>query len=122
MEDRDASIPRLHGVVAALPNIKRCREDKYDMVAHMPSKVKRHYEQRRLRVVSLRVVEVSELREKIDKVTDDVEAKDLVHQRIPGLIAETSMLLEETIKIREVAKKGEANVAVLGDLQEEVWP
>lgn len=39
---------------------------------------------------------------------------------MPGLVAETAKIRQETAKLREVAKKDEANVVVLGGLQEEV--
>lgn len=43
----------------------------------MLSKVGGLYEQLRSKMVSLRVVEVPKLREKINKLTDEEEAKDL---------------------------------------------
>lgn len=52
----------------------------------MLSKVKKLYEQARVRVVSLRAVEISEHREKIDTLTNEVEANELRLQTMPGLV------------------------------------
>lgn len=86
----------------------------------MLTKVKRLYKQARSRVANLRAVEVSKLREKISNLTDEVEAKYLELQTMPGLVAETAMLWEGAGKFCDVAKNGEGNVAVLNSLQEEV--
>lgn len=79
----------------------------------MSPKVKRLYEQARLRVVSLHAVEMSELREKMDKLTDEVEAKDLDLQTMSGLVEETATLQVEVGKLLEVAKKVKANIAIV---------
>lgn len=50
----------------------RNREEKMDKQGNMLLKVKRLLEQARSRVLCLRAVEVSDLREKIDMVTDEV--------------------------------------------------
>lgn len=91
-----------------------------DKAVDMLCKFKRLYKKARSMVVILSVVEVSGLRKKINKLTDEVKAKDLELQIIPGLVAETAMPLEETAKLRGVAKKGEATVALLVDLQKGV--
>lgn len=65
----------------------------------MLSEAKRFYQQARSKLISLRAVEVSELREYIDKRTDEEEAKDLEFQTMSGLVAETTMLLEEAAKL-----------------------
>lgn len=64
------------------------------------SKVDRLHEKARSMVVNLGAAEVSGLREKIDKLTDEVEAKDLELQIMSGLVAETAILWEETAKPR----------------------
>lgn len=52
-----------------------------------------------MRVVSLRAVDVSEFPDKIDKLTDEVEAEDLKLHMISGLVAETGMFREKTAKL-----------------------
>lgn len=86
----------------------------------MLTKIKRLYEQARSRVVCFPAREVSELKEKIAKLTDEMEANDLELQTMPDLVAETVMLWDEVGKLREVSMKGEANVAALNGLHEEV--
>lgn len=86
-------------VVAALRRIIKSRKERKDYAVDMLTKVKMLFEQARSRVVSLRAVDVSELREKIDELTDGVEAKVQELQTIPGLVAETSMLREEAGKL-----------------------
>lgn len=81
-------------------------------------KDKRLYEQARSRVVTISAEEVFELREKIEKLTDDVKAKIL--EPMPVLVEEATTLLEEVSRLRKFAMKGVDNVAVLSGLQEEV--
>lgn len=71
-------------------------------------------------VVSVRVLKVSDFWGKLDKLTDEVEPKELELQNMLGLVAETAMVGQQTANLREVSKKVEANVAVLDGLQEEV--
>lgn len=52
---------------------------------------------------------MSELCEKTEKLTSEVDAKDLKLQSMTGFIG---MLREKVAKLREVAKKDKANVAV----------
>lgn len=94
---------------------------KANKAADMLTKIKRLYERARSRVVSLCVVDVLELRDKIDPPTDEMEAKHLELKTMSVIVVETSMLREETAKLREVATKGEANVVVFVGLQEEVF-
>lgn len=91
------------------------------MTTNMYIKVERLNAQARSRVVSLRGVEVSERRENNDKLADETEAKDLEHQTMPRLLEVTAMLQEEAAELREIAKKGDAIVAVLSGLQDEDW-
>lgn len=107
-----ASSARLHEVVASLCKIIRDREEKKNKSTNVLSKIKRIFKQAQSRMMSLRTVEASELRKRIDKLTDEVEAKNLEHQIMPGLVEEIAMLREWTAKLREDAKKDEANVAV----------
>lgn len=118
--EREASSARLQEVVSALrKNVRGC-EEKMDKVADMLLKVKRLYEQARSRVVSLRAAELSELREKINKLIDEVEANNLELRSMQVLVAEATMLRKETSKHREISNQGEVDVAALGGLQEEV--
>lgn len=71
-------------------------------------------------MVKLRAEEVSEPLEKIDKLTGGVDAKDLELQSMLGIVAETAILHEEASKLCEIAKNGEAIVAVLIGLQKEL--
>lgn len=89
-------------------------------MADLLSKVKRLYDQVRPRVVSLRAIKVSELREKIDKLKDEVNAKDQELLTISGHVAKTAMLRKEAGKLLEISKRSETNVAVISGLQEEV--
>lgn len=83
-----------HEIVAALrKNIKGCEVEK-DKAADMLTMVTRLHEHAPSRLENLRAVYISELREMIDKLTDEVELKHLEHLIMVGLIAETFMLQE----------------------------
>lgn len=71
-------------------------------------------------MVRIRAAEVSELREKIEEPSDDVEAKDLRLQTVPGLVDETTTLRKEVSKLWEVAAESEKYLVVLSGSQEEV--
>lgn len=58
------------------------------------------------------MVEMSELRDKIDKFTDEIEAKNMELQTMPGHLEKTFMFRRETAKPQEVTKKSNAYVSV----------
>lgn len=91
LAERDACSACLREVVTALRRIVRGLEEKKDKAADMLAKVKTFYEKARSRAVSLRAAEVSELQKKIDKLTDEVEGKDLELQALARFKAETAM-------------------------------
>lgn len=52
-------------------------------------------------MVSLRASEVFELREKIDTVTDEVEAMHVKLQTVSGLVLEATKLRKDAVELRE---------------------
>lgn len=73
-----------------------------DNAAHALTKIERLHNQTRSWEISLRMVEVSEHREKIDKLTVEVKAKHLELQTMSGLVATSAMPREECGKHLEV--------------------
>lgn len=57
---------------------------------------------------------------KVAKITDEVKAKDLELQTTPGLVSQIAIFQERNAKLREISKKDEANVDVLGGLHEDI--
>lgn len=86
----------------------------------MLTKVKKLYEQARAKVVGLHDTEVYEPWEKIDNLTDEVEAKDLELQTMQGLEEEATKLWSEVTELREALAKDEANVAMISGLQKKI--
>lgn len=68
-------------------------------------------------MLSFRATKVSELQEKIDKVTNGEKAKDLELQTMPGIVVETAMFRKENAKRREPLMECKENVPGLGRLQ-----
>lgn len=114
LNERDASSSYLHQIVAALRKCMEGREKKRGKAFDMLIKLRRVYWHARPRVVSLRSVKLLERREKIKILTDEVVTKHLELPSIPSFVVETAMLSKETIRLLEIAKKGDADVAVQG--------
>lgn len=64
-------------------------------------------------VVGIRAAEVFELREKIVTLTDEVKAKDLELQAIPGLVEEGRTIRNEVSNFRDASAEDKANVAAM---------
>lgn len=74
--------------------------------AAMLIKVKRFYEQAQSRVVSSRAVELSELREKVKKLIDDVKEKDLELQALTALLWRLLCFEKRSLDFGKSLKKG----------------
>lgn len=102
--------PRFRKIIEALT-------EKKDKAADTPAKVKKLYMQARARVVGLRAFEVSEIREKINRLLDVVEAKNLELQTMPGGVEDGKNVCSDVVKLRAALAKDKVHVAVMSGLR-----
>lgn len=88
----DVARTRLHEVVSTHRQILKAREEMKGKVADMLRKDKKPFEEARVRVVTSHEAEVSKLLEKVDSLTDEVEAKGMEIQSLSGLVEEVVTL------------------------------
>lgn len=88
--ERYAASARLHKVVFTLQRIIKTQDGNKDKTADMLPKVIKLYEQTRAREVVFRSAKVSELWEKINKLTTEGEVEDLELQTMQGLVEEAT--------------------------------
>lgn len=86
----------------------------------MLAKIVKLCEQSRARVVGLRAAEVSELRKKIDSLTDEEEVINLELLPMHDLVEEAAKLQSEVAELREAVAEDEANVSLMSGLWNKV--
>lgn len=117
LEEKEGFSARFDSVSASFRKISSGHEECKNKAADTISEVMRLYEQTQSRVLRLSAVDASEIREKIHKFNGKVETKDLGLKTMPGFVAETAVVWEETAELRNLAKKCRANVTVVRSLQ-----
>lgn len=100
----------LHEVLSALWLILKDVKEEKSKVADTLTKKKKRYKQARVRVAAPREAKVSELGEKIDTLTDEVEAKNLELQTTSMLVEDSMRLQNEAAELSEAVVDNEANV------------
>lgn len=68
------------------------------------------------RVVFFRATEVPKIRDKIENLPDRVKDKNLELQTIPGLMKETTKLLDHVVKLRETLSGPRTGVNIMDSL------
>lgn len=95
MGERDAASARLHEVDATLRRIIKDREDKKDKAVNMSTKIKKLYKHDCVRPMSVRATELSKLLENVEKLTDEVKAKDLELYTMKDLVESLKKLRDQ---------------------------